>query len=174
MYKLGGRKKLGKKASHRRAMINNQLKSLLNESKVKTTTPKAKVLKANADSYLAKVAKMDAKTVAKSLAQYVSDENVLKVLTKYISGTPAVKIVRVGFRAGDNAEVSRVYLDGYDPKGKKKSGAKKADKVDEKKDSDTKGKGPGSDRSERGVKNVAKTVRNAVVGKERARSRSGL
>ncbi len=177
MYKLGGKRKLGKKASHRESMINNQLRSLLNESKVVTTTSKAKVLKANADSLIAILkGNKSEESITRMLVDYVSDEKIIKKLIAYISGTPAVKIVKVGFRSGDNGEVSKVYLPGLDLKEKK---AKRGKSADEKKKVEAKEKEEATAevKEEKGtdrVRSITRSLRDKVIGKERARTRSGI
>lgn len=180
MYKLGGRRKLGKKASHRRLMIDNQLKSLLGESKVKTTTPKAKVLKANAESYISRLSTMKADKVEIELIKYIPDRSVRKDLAKYITSKPSVRIVKVGFRAGDNAEMSKVYLDGYVSKesvtGSRKTlktrRSTKSEEQQRKKEEeiiDT-----SAEKEADRAKSITRSIKERVVGKERARTRAGI
>jgi len=53
MYKGVKKSKLGRKASNRKALMQNQLRSLFESGHVTTTSPKAKVLKSNAQSLIA-------------------------------------------------------------------------------------------------------------------------
>ena len=130
MLKRVGSKKLGRKASHRRALVKNQLKSLFENGKVHTTTPKAKVLKSNAESLISSVTEMDLNTRRRLQGKLISSD-ALKNFETYMSAKDkAVKIVKVGFRAGDNAETSRVSLQGFSKAigDAKKASEKKADK----------------------------------------------
>ena len=54
MYKQKRIRKLGKKTSHRDALIKNLLRGLFEYGKVETTSSKAKALKANAESLIEK------------------------------------------------------------------------------------------------------------------------
>jgi large subunit ribosomal protein L17 len=55
MYKRVKTKKLGRTVSHRNALVQNMVRSMVVSGSVKTTTPKAKVLKGEMESILTKI-----------------------------------------------------------------------------------------------------------------------
>lgn len=177
MYKLGGRRKIGRKASHRRSMIKNQVRSLLLSGSVVTTTQKAKILKANASSYLSGLTKLDPNHAKAQLFDLLGDDKAAEKISKYIVSDHAVGIVKVGYRDGDNAQQSKVSLLNF-AKAPVKSDAKKVDepKKDAKKvEDDAKAsKGFVSEKANDKANMVAKNIKNKVVGSERSRTRSGL
>ena len=122
MYKGIKEKKLGKKKSHRGLMINNLLRSLFDNNYVVTTTPKAKVLKSKASSLIEKGKKyQDDLSFRRRLQVILGDSENVKKYKEYIAKErTGVKFVRVGYREGDNAELSRVYLLGLDEKKERK------------------------------------------------------
>lgn len=172
MFKRQGFKKLGKKASHRNAMSKNLLRSIFQSGYVTTTTPKAKMLKGEVESLISRVKKAE-----KSLNLYKYLETVLgndrklsEAVIKYTDDNGAVKIVKTGYRAGDNAQKSKVELVGFKTEKKEvkaKAETKSAKAVTEPKKVE-----------KRGLKNVltgGKSVsKNVAVKKERARTRSGI
>ena len=172
MYKRVKRKKLGKKKAHRELMINNLLRSLFDNNYIVTTTPKAKVLKSEASSLIEKGKKYkDEVSFRRRLEVMLGDSDIVKKYKEYISKENAgVSFVRVGYRDGDNAEMSRVYLLGMDKK-KKKTAKKKKDETKEEKKKDKKGVDPKILEQEMDNK-VDKTA--VVKDTRRATSRSGL
>lgn len=176
MYKQGGKRKLGRTASHRRSLIHNQLRSLFRVGYVSTTSQKAKVLKANADSLINKVANSEDKLVlVRELHSLFKDEKLVGKVTQYAGKeSSGVRIVKIGFRSGDNAEVSKVTLIDFVEKkkvGAKKKSAKKDDKAAAKSADQSK---PAEAKRGLGDK-IAKSIKSKMpVSKERARSRSGL
>lgn len=133
MYKRIKRAKLGMKKSHRESLIDNLLRSLFDHNYVVTTTTKAKVLKQKAESLIevGKKKEEDLEFIRK-LNNALGKESIVKKYLEYIKKDKVgVGFVRVGFRDGDNAELSRVYLLGLD---KKKSVAPKSKKEDTEKE----------------------------------------
>ncbi|HDS09226.1 MAG TPA: 50S ribosomal protein L17 [Firmicutes bacterium] len=109
------RTKLGRTAEHRNALMRNLLTSLIMEKKIKTTLPKAKVLKAYADKFLARVRTADlaAKKKAFSILTEKSAgkelfENIIPNLPEHKSGF--IKILHAGIRKGDAAELAIVQI----------------------------------------------------------------
>ncbi|MCB9789394.1 hypothetical protein H6763_02710 [Candidatus Nomurabacteria bacterium] len=187
MYKLAGRRKLGRKVSHRRSLIKNQVRSILTYGKVTTTTPKAKVLKANVESYLNDLNSKAEKVRKYELLTLLGDDSSANKMVEYLKSSPKVKIVKVGFRDGDNAEVSRVSLQGFSSKVKKDIKTQKSVVQKTPLKQDTKDKKPPvqdedavelreakEERESDKAKSLAKNLKNRFVGKERARSRSGI
>lgn len=170
MYKRSGIKKLGKKKSHREAMINNQLRSLFTSGKVETTSPKAKVLKGAAESLVAKVkGAKDEQILRKDLRRIVGNDQVAELVKEYAAGKGRVTISKIRFRDGDNALISKVALMDLKKKAAKKAttakkAVKKEDKKVEKKEMNI------AKKAIRGVKE--RTV--ARGDQSRAKSRSGL
>lgn len=178
MYKRIKRAKLGRKKSHRESLIDNLLRSLFDNNYVVTTTTKAKVLKQNAES-LIEVGKKKEENVdfIKKLKTVLGKESIVKKYLEYIKKDKAgVGFVRVGFRDGDNAELSRVYLLGLD---KKKSAEPKSKKDDGKKKEDTEKaekKNPLKIKEEMPVDTKKKIDKTAVVKRSgtRPQARAGL
>jgi large subunit ribosomal protein L17 len=175
MYKRMKRKKLGVKKTHREALINNLLRSLFDNNYVVTTTPKAKVLKSEASSLIAKGKKYgEDLSFRRRLQVILGDKEIVDKYKEYISkDKPGVSFVRVGYRSGDNAEVSRVYLLGLDKKKSPKAKTKKEEKEkvkEEKKDEQS------SVDPKLLEKETKKKVDKTTVVKDtrRARTRSGL
>lgn len=175
MFKRQGFKKLGKKASHRKSMLKNLVRSIVEVGYVTTTTVKAKVLKSEIESLLSRVSskKVDF-TLYRDLEATLGKRSSVDTLLAYLKGEKVgVRIVKTGYRAGDNAQQSKVELMGYASSTKtndsKKEDSKKTEepkKVVEKEKSRTgvlKNLLPG--------KSVAKGV---AVKRERARTRSGI
>lgn len=137
MYKGVKKAKLGRKASNRKALMINQLRSLFESGHVVTTSPKAKVLKTNADSIIALGKKNKGMlSLRRELAVTLKDEKLVKKFIEYVEKTEAgVRIVKIGFRKGDNGEKSRVELIGMEKKTKKivKKTAEKKEEVKEEK-----------------------------------------
>ena len=172
MYKRIKRKKLGKKKSHRESMINNLLRSLFDNNYVVTTTPKAKVLKSEASSLIEKGKKYKEElSFRRRLEVILGDSQIVKKYKEYITKEKVgVSFVRVGYREGDNADISRVYLLGMDKKKKKTAKSKKDETKEEKKKDE---KGTESKILEQEIdKKVDKTA--VIKDTRRATSRSGL
>ena len=130
MYKRIKAKKLGRKKSHREAMMNNQLKSLFTYGAITTTTVKAKALKSNTERVLADI-KNNGKdpNIKKKLTIVFGKDELVKSVLEYGAGKKAtVSIVKVGFRDGDQAEISKVMLADFEVKKAKAKKTKKSKK----------------------------------------------
>ncbi|HRI05916.1 MAG TPA: L17 family ribosomal protein [Candidatus Dojkabacteria bacterium] len=170
MFKRQGFKKLGKKASHRNAMSKNLLRSIFQSGYVTTTTPKAKMLKGEVESLISRVKKADkGLNLYKYLETVMGNRKLSEAVINYVEGNGIVKLVKVGYRAGDNAQKSKVELVGFKVEKKEAKSAKTEAKkvVAEPKKVER-----------RGLKNVLggnKSVsKNVAVKKERSRTRSGI
>lgn len=112
-----GRKtpKLSRTASHRDAMLANMAASLFLHSKVKTTTSKAKALRPFVDRLIS-TAKEGSLHSMRQVASVVRDKEALKKLFQEVvpklqdRSSGFSRVVKAGFRKGDNAEVSIVEL----------------------------------------------------------------
>ena len=167
MYKRIKKAKLGRKSSHRKSLKHNLLRSLFDKNYVLTTSPRAKVLKQEASSLIEKaLIKKEELFFRRDLQVMFGSDILVKKFVEYVGKDKVgVRIVKVGFRAGDNAETSRVSLIGMEKK-------KKIEKKDEEKEVVKK------DRVEKKIVGRAqekKVDTTAVVHRtERAKSRSGL
>jgi large subunit ribosomal protein L17 len=135
-------RKLGRVSEHRTALLRNQAMALIRHEHIETTLPKAKELRPFVERLItiAKrgVAAGDAN--AKSLharrlvLQELPDKDVVGKLFESIAPRYAerpggyTRILRVGFRRGDSAEVAHVELVGseYNPRTKEEKEADKA------------------------------------------------
>ena len=83
-HKLGY-KKLNRTSEHRKALIKNMLNSLIKYEQIKTTLPKAKLLKPQADKIitLGKKKKLqNTKILVSKLQNIISTNKVIKTLAK--------------------------------------------------------------------------------------------
>ena len=127
-------RKLGRTTAHRLAMLRNQATALFRYEHLTTTVPKAKELRPFVERLIT-VAKRglaagDANgrvlTARRLVMQDLQDREVVGKLFDTIAPRFATRpggytrLLRVGFRRGDSAEVAQVELDGseYDPKAK--------------------------------------------------------
>ncbi len=108
MKKLIKKKKLGRKASHRKSLRYNLIRSLAKHGKVETTSVKAKVLKSDFESLLSSIKDFDVKTTRRLMTILGSKELVAKL--KNMDKDIRISIRKIGFRDGDNAEMSRVSI----------------------------------------------------------------
>jgi len=109
--------KLGKTASHRKAMYRNMVTSLLREERVVTTVPKAKAARRVAERMIT-FAKRGDLHARRQAARVVRDNEVLQKLFEEIGPRFAerpggyTRILKTGFRQGDNAPMSILELVG--------------------------------------------------------------
>ena len=122
-HKLGYRK-LNRTSEHRKALIKNMLNSLIKYEQIKTTLPKAKVLKPAADKIIT-LGKKNNLQNAKLLVSKLQDKNsankVKNTLSKrYVNRKGGyTRIIKAGFRYGDNAPVAIIEFVDRDPEAKK-------------------------------------------------------
>ena len=125
-------RKLGRVTEHRLALLRNQAAALLRHERIETTMPKAKELRPFVERLItiAKrgVAAGDANGrslhARRMVMAEIPDQDVVgklfETLAPRFAGRPGgyTRILRVGFRRGDAAEVAQVELVGseYDPK----------------------------------------------------------
>jgi large subunit ribosomal protein L17 len=159
-HRVVGRR-LDRTTEHRTAMFRNLVTSLLRHERITTTTPKAKELKRFADKVitLAKRATPHARRIAH---RDVRDVEVLNKLFGPIAdrfkARPGgyTRLVRVGHRAGDNAELAVIELVDRAPasegeaKGEKK--AAKPEKAEKKPKAEKAEKKPKAEKAEKKTK----------------------
>jgi len=109
-HKLGY-KKLNRTSEHRKALIKNMLNSLIKYEQIKTTLPKAKVLKPQADKIITLGKKnnlQNTKMLISKLQDTKSANKVTKTLAKRYEGRKGgyTRIIKSGYRYGDNAPLA--------------------------------------------------------------------
>jgi large subunit ribosomal protein L17 len=120
--------KLGRTSSHRKAMLRNMVTSFLKYEKIKTTDVKAKELKKVAEKMITLGKKGDLHARRQALA-FVRDPDVVGKLFSDLSvryrdrAGGYTRIVKMGYRTGDNAPLSIVEFIGSVPKDKPKKKA---------------------------------------------------
>ena len=119
-----GYKKLNRTSEHRKALIKNMLNSLIKYEQLTTTLPKAKVLKPQADKIIT-LGKKDTLQNTKSLISKLQDtksaNKVRKTLSKRYEKRKGgyTRIIKAGFRYGDNAPMAIIELVDRDIEAKK-------------------------------------------------------
>ena len=136
-------KKLNRTSEHRKALLKNMLNSLIKYEQIKTTLPKAKFLKPQADKLITLGKKNTLQTTKKlvSKLQDISSANkIKKTLSKRYEKRKGgyTRIVKAGFRYGDNAPMAIIEFVDRDLAAKrvdkkKKEPIKTVDKKEEKK-----------------------------------------
>ena len=136
-------KKLNRTSEHRKALLKNMLNSLIKYEQIKTTLPKAKFLKPEADKIIT-LGKKDnlhnTKMLVSQLQDSKSANKVKKTLSKRYEKRSGgyTRIIKAGFRYGDNAPMAIIEFVDRDIEAKKidkkkKTPVKEADKKEEKK-----------------------------------------
>jgi large subunit ribosomal protein L17 len=113
-------RKLGRTTSHRRAMFRNQLASLMEHERIETTLPKAKELRPLAEKMVTQ-GKQGTVPARRRVRRWVSDRTLVKKLFDDIAPRFAeraggyTRILKLGPRAGDGAEMALIEFVDYDP-----------------------------------------------------------
>lgn len=141
---------LSRNASHRRAMHRNMVTSLFKFERVTTTQPKALEVRRTAEKLITR-AKVDTVHNRRQIARFISDPAILAKLFTDIG--PRMKeraggytrVLKLGFREGDAAEVAILELVDYKldteekaDKKAKKPAEKAPEKAEAKKDGEAK------------------------------------
>ncbi len=134
-----GYKKLNRTSEHRKALIKNMLNSLIKYEQITTTLPKAKVLKPQADKIITlgkKDTLSNTKTLISKLQDIKSTNKVKKTLSKRYENRKGgyTRIIKAGFRYGDNAPMAVIELVDRDVEAKRVDKKKKAPAKDQKKE----------------------------------------
>ena len=138
-----GYRKLNKNSEHRKALFKNMLNSLIKYEQIKTTLPKAKFLKPQADKIITlgkKETLQTTKMLVTQLQDIKSANKVKKTLSKRYENRKGgyTRIIKAGFRYGDNAPMAIIEFVDRDVEAKrvdkpKKDTTKEAPKTLEKK-----------------------------------------
>jgi large subunit ribosomal protein L17 len=130
-------RKLGRVTEHRIAMLRNQALDLIRHERIQTTVPRAKELRPFVERIIT-VAKRSlnapdgsshAVTARRTVARDIADREVVAKLFDTIAPRYAeraggyTRLLRLGYRRGDSAEVAEVELIGseYDPNAAEKA-----------------------------------------------------
>ena len=136
-------KKLNRTSEHRKALLKNMLNSLVKYEQIKTTLPKAKFLKPQAEKLIT-LGKKDTLHTTKLLVSQLQDiqtaNKVKKTLSKRYEKRNGgyTRIIKAGFRYGDNAPMAIIEFVDRDVQAKridkkKKDITKDTSKTEEKK-----------------------------------------
>ena len=141
-------KKLNRTSEHRKALLKNMLNSLIKYEQIKTTLPKAKFLKPQADKIITLGKKNNltsTKNLISQLQNITSANKVTKTLSKRYEKRSGgyTRIIKAGFRYGDNAPMAIIEFVDRDVQAKridkkKKETVENIEKKDGKKEAVTK------------------------------------
>ena len=123
-------KKLNRTSEHRKALLKNMLNSLIKYEQIKTTLPKAKFLKPQADKIITlgkKETLQTTKMLVSKLQDIKSANKVKKTLSKrYLNRKGGyTRIIKAGFRYGDNAPMAIIEFVDRDVEAKRVDKLKK-------------------------------------------------
>tara|TARA_B100000989_G_C19214310_1_gene333156 strand:- start:67 stop:516 length:450 start_codon:yes stop_codon:yes gene_type:complete len=136
-------KKLNRTSEHRKSLLKNMLNSLIKYEQIKTTLPKAKFLKPQADKIITlgkKNTLHNTRIIVSQLQDINSTNKVQKTLSKRYEKRSGgyTRIIKAGFRYGDNAPMAIIEFVDRDVEAKKvdkkkKSTSKESEKKEDKK-----------------------------------------
>ncbi len=130
-------KKLNRTSEHRKSLLKNMLNSLIKYEQITTTLPKAKFLKPQADKIITlgkKESLQTTKTLMSKLQDKKSTNKVKKTLSKRYQKRNGgyTRIIKAGFRYGDNAPMAVIEFVDRDVEAKKVDRKKKDISKDQK------------------------------------------
>src|SRR6266550_3736378 len=114
-------RKLGRTSSHRNALFRNQLASLIDKERIITTLPKAKELRPQIERLIT-LGKSDSVHNRRQIERVVPDDHLIAKL--FVTLGPRfnerpggyTRIIKLGPRRGDAAEMAILEFIGYEPK----------------------------------------------------------
>ena len=118
-HRVVGRK-LGRTSAHRLALLRNLSTSLFEKERITTTLMKAKELRPFAERLLT-LSKRETLHARRQVLRHVRDKNVVSKMFDTLSARYAqrpggyTRIVKLGPRRGDSAEMAIIELVGYEP-----------------------------------------------------------
>ena len=127
-----GYRKLNKTSEHRKALFKNMLNSLIKYEQITTTLPKAKELKPKIDKVITlgkKNTLHSKKSLFSELQSKASVDKLSKILSqRYVKRNGGYsRVIRAGFRHGDDAPMAVIELVDRDVQAKKVDIKKKVD-----------------------------------------------
>ena len=114
-------RKLGRTSSHRRAMLRNMVTAFLDKERIVTTLPKAKELRSVAEKLIT-LGKKEGPHARRQALSYIKTKEVVHKLFADIAPRFAerpggyTRILKLGIRKGDNAELAILELVGSEDK----------------------------------------------------------
>jgi large subunit ribosomal protein L17 len=116
-------RKLNRTASHRRAMFANMAASLIEHEQIVTTLPKAKELKPIMDKLITLAKRGDLHARRQAISKIRNVEQVSKLFEtlgpRYAERSGGyTRVLKAGFRHGDNAPMAVIELVDRDPEAK--------------------------------------------------------
>jgi large subunit ribosomal protein L17 len=109
---------LGRTSTHRKAMLSNMAASLIKHKRISTTIAKAKALRGYVEPLITR-AKIDSTHSRRVVFSYLQDKDAVTELFREVSVKVAdrpggyVRILKTGFRLGDNADMCIIELVDY-------------------------------------------------------------
>jgi large subunit ribosomal protein L17 len=146
-HRVAGRK-LGRKTPHRKMMFRNMVTSLLDKERIRVTLPRAKEIRPLAE-HMITLGKQGSLHARRQALAFIKDPGVVSKLFDALALRFAqrpggyTRIVRLGFRDGDGAQMAILELLGSEFKAKtaEGKGGKKAKKSDKEAAEATEAKG---------------------------------
>ncbi|MDA8096361.1 MAG: 50S ribosomal protein L17 [Clostridia bacterium] len=112
---MGGYRRLGLRADHRKAMLRNMVTSLFKEERITTTETRAKEVRSIAEKMVT-VAKRNDLAARRQVLEYVFEEDVVRKLFNDIApkynerAGGYTRIIKTGYRRGDAAPMAILEL----------------------------------------------------------------
>ncbi len=109
---------LSRKTAHRKAMLSNMANSLIMHKRIQTTVAKAKALRIFVEPLITK-SKTDTTHSRRVVFSYLKDKHAVSELFRDVSAKVAdrpggyTRIIKTGYRLGDNAEMCIIELVDY-------------------------------------------------------------
>jgi len=106
---------LGRKSAHRKAMLSNMANSLIEHKRITTTIAKAKALRLFVEPIITK-SKTDSTHSRRTVFSYLKNKDAVSTLFRDVAPKVSTRnggytrIIRTGFRLGDNAEMCMIEL----------------------------------------------------------------
>ena len=122
-HRLSGRK-LNRTSAHRKAMFSNMAVALLKHEQIKTTLPKAKELRGIVDRLVTLGKRGTLHTRRQALSRLnndavITDKLFATIAPRYVDRNGGyTRVLRAGFRYGDNAPMAIIELVDRDPNAK--------------------------------------------------------
>jgi large subunit ribosomal protein L17 len=132
-HRVVGRK-LGRTSAHRLALLRNLSTSLFDKERITTTLMKAKELRPFAERLLT-LSKRETLHARRQVLRHIRDGSVVSKMFDTLSARYAqrpggyTRIVKLGPRRGDSAEMAIIELVGYEPQQRDKDKDKEKDKT---------------------------------------------
>ena len=120
---------LSRKKGHRRSLLSNMACSLIEHKSINTTLAKAKALRVYVEPLLTK-SKTDSTHSRRTVFSYLQDKDVVAELFREVAPKIATRnggytrIIRTGYRLGDNAEMCMIELVDFNEVYKKEAATK--------------------------------------------------